>query len=287
VFGDRESDMFEQLEAINARPAPFQFYTAEALWNDPYTSSKMLECHLNPNIDVSSRRAEFIDRSVEWIVDRFGVRSGTRIADFGCGPGLYTSRLAATGADVTGIDFSARSIRYARESAAQRGLPIDYVQQNYLEYTTEKRFDLITMIFCDYCALSPAQRLALRGRWRELLVNGGAVLLDVYTMHAYAQRREARTYQLNRSNDFWSPGRHYRFLTTFKYDEERVALDKYTIIEPARTRVVYNWLQYFDEESLRREFEGNGFEVAGLYADVAGASLTPDAPEMAIVARIA
>ena len=150
----------------------------------------------------------------------FGVGEGTRIADFGCGPGLYTSRLAAAGADVTGIDFSKRSIQYAREFAAERGLPIDYVRQSYLEYETEKRFDLITMIMCDFCALSPVQRKAMLARWHRLLVAGGSVLLDVYTMNAYNQREEAQSYELNQLNGFWSPGRYYGFLNTFKYDED-------------------------------------------------------------------
>jgi len=277
--------MFNQLEEINSRPAPFEFYTVETLWNDPHTSAKMLEYHLNSDVDLSSRRGEFIDRSVEWIVAQFGVRESTRIADFGCGPGLYASRLAAVGADVTGIDLSERSIEYARSVAVERGLHIDYVRQNYLEYETERRFDLILMIFCDFCALSPAQRKTLLGKWRRLLKAGGSVLLDVCSMNMYAQREEAQSYALNLLDGFWSEEKYYGFLNTFKYDDARVSLDKYTLIEPARTRVVYNWLQYYDEESLRAEFAENGFEVAGIYGDVAGAPLTSDSLEMAIVAR--
>jgi SAM-dependent methyltransferase len=277
--------MFNQLEKINARPAPFEFYTAEELWNDPHTSAKMLEYHLNPDVDLSSRCGEFIDRSAEWIIAHFGVREGTRIADFGCGPGLYASRLAAAGADVTGIDFSERSIAHAREVAAERGLYIDYVHQNYLDYETEKRFDLIIMIFCDFCALSPAQRGTMLNKWRRLLKAGGSLLLDVCSMNMYYQREEAQTYALNQLDSFWSAERYYGFLNTLKYDDVRVSLDKYTIIEPARTRVVYNWLQYFDEGSLRAEFEDNGFDVAGIYGDVAGAPLPPDSLEMAIAAR--
>jgi len=39
--------MFDQLEEINSRPKPFEFYTAEKLWTDEYTSKKMLDYHLN------------------------------------------------------------------------------------------------------------------------------------------------------------------------------------------------------------------------------------------------
>jgi hypothetical protein len=51
--------MFQELEGINSRPAPFEFYTASDLWTDEHTSEQMLSFHLNEEIDVSSRNAEF------------------------------------------------------------------------------------------------------------------------------------------------------------------------------------------------------------------------------------
>ena len=116
--------MFEELERINSRPKPFEFYTASDLWTDEHTSKQMLSYHLNEEVDVSSRNAAFIDRSVEWIASHFNVRDGTKIADFGCGPGLYASRLARKQADVTGVDFSKRSIQHAQEVASSEGLSI-------------------------------------------------------------------------------------------------------------------------------------------------------------------
>ena len=118
--------MFTVLKKICARPTPFEIYTAEALWTDPHTSAQMLSYHLNEAIDVSSRRADFIDRSVAWLLDHFAIDVGTRVHDVGCGPGLYTTRLAAAGAQVSGIDFSQRSIDHARAMATQHGLVIDY-----------------------------------------------------------------------------------------------------------------------------------------------------------------
>jgi 2-polyprenyl-3-methyl-5-hydroxy-6-metoxy-1,4-benzoquinol methylase len=116
--------MFDELEKINTRPRPFEFYTASDLWTDAHTSKQMLSFHLNEEIDVSSRKAAFIDRSVEWIVSYFNVGSGRRIADFGCGPGLYSTNLAQKQAVVTGIDFSKRSVQHAEEVAEREGLSI-------------------------------------------------------------------------------------------------------------------------------------------------------------------
>ena len=59
--------MFTELEGINSRPEPFQYYTAEELWTDEHTSKQMLEYHLNDFVDASSRNKKFINRSVEWI----------------------------------------------------------------------------------------------------------------------------------------------------------------------------------------------------------------------------
>ena len=277
--------MFIELERINERPEPFQFYTASDLWTDEHTSAKMLSYHLDDAIDLSSRNAQFINRSVEWIASRFNIGKDTKIADFGCGPGLYTTRLAKRQANVTGIDFSRRSIEYAQEVAASEQLNINYVTQNYLEFETENRFDLVLMIMCDFCALSPIQRRVILGKFHKILKLGGSVLLDVCSLEAFDQREEASTYKVNLLNGFWSPNKYYGFLNTFKYDQEKVVLDKYTIVESDRTRTVYNWLQYFAPKELEREFVEGGFSIDGLYSDVAGTPYDRKSSEFAVIAK--
>ncbi len=277
--------MFEALESINERPMPFEYDTIEDLWNDEHSSKQMLKYHLNPEVDLSSRKASFIDQSVEWIVSRFKVRPGTQIADFGCGPGLYTSRLAEKQADVTGIDISKRSIRFAQEAAKKAGLDIRYVNQNYLTYETDSRFDLIIMIFHDFCALNQEQRKIMLFKFTSMLKPGGSVLLDVLSVTAFAKRKEKSIYKADLLDGFWAANKYYGFLNTIKYDEEKVVLDKYTIVEPDGMRTVYNWLQYFSEDSLKREFLKNGFETEALYSDVAGRTFNSVSDEIAIVAK--
>jgi 2-polyprenyl-3-methyl-5-hydroxy-6-metoxy-1,4-benzoquinol methylase len=277
--------MFGELEMINERPEPFQFYTASDLWTDKHTSKQMLSYHLNEAIDVSSRNEQFINRSVEWIASEFNISRDRKIADFGCGPGLYTTRLAKRGASLTGIDFSERSIEYAKEDAAREQLNIIYVNQNYLEFETEDRFDLVLMIMCDFCALSPTQRKEILSKFNRILKPGGSVLLDVYSLAAFDQREEVAIYEVNLLNGFWSPKKYYGFLNTFKYEEEKVALDKYTIVESERTRTVYNWLQYFAPEAIEREFIDAGFFIKGLYSDVAGTLYDPKSSEFAVIAN--
>ena len=112
------TSLFSALESINKKPNPFSIYTARELWTDEYTSEQMLALHLDGEVDVSSRRTSFIDSSVRWMIEHFALSESSRVIDFGCGPGLYTSRFARLGTEVVGIDFSSRSIEYAEESVA-------------------------------------------------------------------------------------------------------------------------------------------------------------------------
>jgi SAM-dependent methyltransferase len=277
--------MFEELEKINTRPKPFEFYTAPELWTDEHTSKQMLMFHLNQNVDLASRNIEFIDHSVDWIATHFQVGKNTEIADFGCGPGLYTTKLAQRGAIVTGIDFSENSINYAKKVAAEKDLEINYVLENYLDFETTSKFDLITMIFCDFCALSPEQRNKILLKFNSFLKPDGSVLLDVHSLNSFNQREESAIYELNQLNSFWSPNKYYGFLNTFKYEKEKVICDKYTIIEPTRKRTIYNWLQYFSPDALEREFAECGFAIEDFYSDVAGSPFDSGSMEFAAVAR--
>jgi len=276
--------MYNDLAEICSRPEPFSVYTADVLWTDEHISEQMLRFHLDDNTDLASRRSDFMERSVDWMVHEFQIGAGVRIIDFGCGPGHYTTRLAKTGAMVTGIDFSPRSLAHATAVAEQEHLSINYIRQNYLEFETTEKYDLIIMIFCDFCALSPSQRQRMLRKFGGLLAAGGHILLDVHTCNTYDRQAEKTVFGPDLMNGFWSKNPYYGFLNTFKYPGCRVTLDKYTIVEAERRWSVYNWLQYFDSESIGKEFSAAGLNISAFYGDVAGAPLTASSPDMAVVA---
>ena len=278
-----QSSLFSFLEDANSRPAVFSKYTAKDLWTDEHTSAQMLAYHLNENVDLSSRRGAFIEASSRWMIEHFNLPEGSRVADFGCGPGLYCTHFARAQLDVVGVDFSKRSITHARQRAEENGLVITYVEADYLEYQPDGQFDLIVMIMCDFCALSPRQRTTMLSRFNRLLAQGGHIVLDVYSMTAFENKAEERYYQKNQLNGFWSRSAYYAFVSTFKFEAEKVSLDKYTIVEEQRQREVYNWLQYFTPETLGAEARAADLEVTEAYGNVAGAPYDADAAEFAVV----
>lgn len=277
-------NLFEALTTITHQPSVWSKYTAGQLWADPHVAKQMLEFHLNQDVELASRNERFIDESVTWLKTTFGLGENAKVIDFGCGPGLYTSRFAQCGADVTGVDFSANSLDYARQYADEHALSITYVEQNYLGFETEATFDLITMIMCDFCALSPQQRGGLLKKWEQMLAPDGAIVFDVYTDKAFASRKESSTFERNLMNNFWAPCDYFGFINVFKYIEEKVKLDKYTIVLPDEVRVIYNWLQFFTLEALTEEVEAQGLRIDSIYNDVRGEEYT-GSEEMAVVLR--
>ncbi|WP_260679517.1 SAM-dependent methyltransferase [Streptomyces albidoflavus] len=262
---------------------------------DPHLAGRMLAAHLDPAVDLSTYRASFVTRALTWLTEKFQVRPGVRVADLGCGPGLYATPLARTGARVTGIDLSEGSLAYARREAAREGTPVRYVQGDYLEWGDAaaedgERYDLVLLVMRDYCALAPHQRARLLAAVRERLAPGGSFVLDVDAVAAFAEVEEGCAYAPGLMDGFWSPEPYVGFRHTLRYAEDEVpgggpvSLDKYDILTADRHRVFCNWVRHFTPETLAAELTAAGLTLREAYGDLAGAPYAPDGPHFAGVA---
>ena len=118
-----------------------------------------------------------------------------------------------------------------------------------------------------------------------LLEEGGRIVLGVYSLRAFADKQEGLVCEKNQLNGFWSADPYFGFVASFKYDVEKVSLDKYTIVEANRQREIFNWLQYFSPESLGKEAQAAGLQVDELFGDVAGNPYDADSAEFAVVMK--
>jgi SAM-dependent methyltransferase len=258
-----------QLIELQQKPAPFT--RGEPLfWDDPHISTQMLKVHLDPNIEAASRRPETIDRSVKWIIETLALKIHDRVLDLGCGPGLYASRFARAGLQVTGVDFSHNSIDYARRSASENNLNIDYRRQNYLELEEENLYDAVFLIFGDFCPLDPQQRSTLLGNIHRALRPEGRFVLDVTTReHRRKHGNKNGWYALE--SGFWKPGPHLVLEEGFDYPEQSIWLDQYTTIEgDGKVSVYRNWFQDYTPETITAELMQSGFSVESLWGDLTG-----------------
>ena len=271
-----------QLVTLQQKPAPFT--PGEPLfWNDPHISAQMLQAHLNPDIDGASRKPETINRSVQWLIDVLGCKTGASLLDLGCGPGLYASRFAGAGFRVTGVDYSCRSIEYATQYAAENNLNIQYRYQNYLELADENQYDAVMLIYGDFCPLNPDQRATLLQNIHRALKPNGKFELDVST-RSLRMRHSNRNNWYAAESGFWKPGPHLVLEEGFDYPEQCIWLDQYTVIESDGKISVYrNWFQDYAPDSITAELVQGGFQVESLSGDLTGTPYSPDSEWIGVI----
>ena len=257
--------MYQQLLEFSRRPEPFSRYTTDLLWTDPHIGRRMLAYHLDPEIDAASRRAATIDATVDWLDRSFGL-AGRRVLDLGCGPGLYATRMAAGGADVTGLDFSPVSIAHARDNIPA-GAKLSYVEADYLASPLPGPADLVTQIYGDYCALSPDRRRTLLHSVAEALAPGGRFVFDVYSPGQLDAMSEGSAFGHRFMDGFWSAEDYFGFRQSWLYRAERISLERFLVVEPARSFEVFNWMQYYTPEAIAAELAEAGF-VADAFVEV-------------------
>jgi len=274
----------EIIKQLQEKPEPFT--PGEPLfWDDPHISAQMLKWHLNPENDVASRRPETIQKSVSWLIASLGLQAGDSILDLGCGPGLYTARLAERGLRVTGVDYSHRSIEHATEFARQHNLDIRYRYQDYLTLEDENQYDAALLIYGDFCPLSPEQRSRLLGNVHCALKPGGHFVLDV-TTPTHRKKHGNRNGWYAVETGFWKRRPHLVLEEGFDYPEQSIFLDQAIVIEEGGKVSVYrNWFQDFIRETIASELEAGGFTVKSVWNDLTGTPFSEDTEWIGIVAR--
>ncbi len=240
----------QELIATAQKPEIYTNGTA-TMWVDEYISTQLLETHLSQETDLASRKETTISSTVEWILNKVP-GDNLNILDLGCGPGLYTEKLAEKGHRVAGMDLSANSIRYAKESAHTKKLNISYLQQNYLELEEENKYDLVMIIFTDFGVLPPDQRETLLGKIYRALKPGGIFLFDVLNENYPANESGSKEWEVSKKG-FWRNKPYLSLAESFYYEEQKVALNQHIIIEETGKMDVYRfWIHTFSHADLEK-----------------------------------
>lgn len=197
--------------------------------------------------------------------------------------GQAPDRFARLGLKVTGIDLSRGSLTYAKSTAQKEALDIDYIEQNYLKFQTEETYDLITMIYCDYCALSDSQRADLLKVFKGMMTKESRIFIDVHTKVLYKSFQEGMSFKYQPQGGFWREKPYYEFLSRFKYDD--ITLEKYNVYTDDETLEIYNWLKCFNREAIEQELGKHGLMIESFYSDVAGRAYEESSDTMALVIK--
>jgi SAM-dependent methyltransferase len=153
-------------------------------WHDEAFSARMLREHLSQAHDAASRRATTIEAQCAWIHETVLHSRPTRVLDLGCGPGLYTSRLAEQGHTCLGIDYSPAAIAWAMEYAHTHRLACEYRQSDLRITDFGTNYGLILLIYGELNVFPPAEAVSILTKACDALAVGGVLLLEPHTFDA-------------------------------------------------------------------------------------------------------
>ena len=280
----------ELMDILAGRAAPSPWSEGDNIpWHDPGFSQRMLREHLSQAHDRASRRLTKIDRQVAWIHEAVLGGEPTRVVDLGCGPGLYTSRLARRGHTCLGIDYSPASIRHAREEAQRHGLSCRYVLGDLREasYGADGSAGLVMCLFGEFNVFRPDHARLILAKAHQVLGSGGLLLLEPHTYAAVRHMGDAPPSWYASSSGLFAPSPHLVLMEGFWDAQSEAVTQRYWVVDAATGEVTRHAqsLQAYDREGYERVLCAQGFQVLGVYPSLLGEPDPEEADLMAIVAR--
>jgi SAM-dependent methyltransferase len=253
-------------------------------WNDPDFSKRMLKEHLSQAHDAASRRAPTIKKHVNWIHQTVLGGRPSHILDLGCGPGLYSSRLAALGHTCHGIDFSPASIAYAKKHADKR---CQFTLADVRTADYGQGFDLAMFIYGELNVFTKPDARRILNKAYEALLHGGKLLLEISTYDGVEQigNQLATWYSSPRGLFLDKP--HLCLMESFWDVSRHVATERYMIVD-AGTGEVSRYAsssQAYDECSIKILLRGIGFKKVKFYPSLTGKDESGADDFMVIVAE--
>lgn len=252
----------------------------ELFWTDPHISKQMLKAHLDNSVEGASRNHSYIKESAGWISRLMKNPGGKALLDLGCGPGLYGEEFSQLGFRVTGVDFSKRSIDYAK-SHTKNGT---YLCEDYLNLNLKEQFDVITLIYCDYGALTPEDRRKLLEVIDAHLKPGGYLVMDCFTKMQFEERKEETKISLHEGG-FWNKAFYCLVEKYRSFSQEQVWAEQFIVLTENKLHTYYLYNTAFDPKRLEKEItELKNYELS-YFSDVRGNEYTSQSKTICVVAK--
>jgi SAM-dependent methyltransferase len=241
-------------------------------WNDPDFSRRILREHLTQKHDAASRRTRIIEKHVDWIHTAVLKERPARVLDLGCGPGLYTGRLARLGHACSGIDFSPAAIAYAVERAGEESLDCTYQLEDIRRADFGSAFDLVMFIFGEFNVFRPKDAKLILKKAHAALAPGGQLLLEVSTFDAIREIGEQPSMWYSGRSGLFSDRPHFCLMESFWDMTHSVSTERYIIVD-ARTAAVNLYAsstQAYTEPGYRTLLEKCGFREVAFHLSLTG-----------------
>ena len=244
-------------------------------WDEPAFSQRILKEHLAQDNDAASRPAGLIKKQVDWIHRQLLAGKPARILDLGCGPGLYTARLAKAGHICTGIDFAPAPIEYAIQNAPENCTYL-FADIRSADYASEQHdgYDLIMFIFGAFNLFRPVDARLILTKACAALKPGGLLLLEASSLDAVDQIGNQPAMWYSAESGLFSDKPHICLMETFWDDENTTATERFFIVDADTGQVTRHAAstQAYEQEQIEALLSETGFEKITFFPSLTGES---------------
>lgn len=267
---------------LNFLETPKPFQTVENnLWKNERVSDFIFDAHFNNNVYGGSKDEVFIEQAVQFIHSIIYSNSSKSVLDLGCGPGLYSLRIAAKGLDVVGVDFSSRSIEYANKHNFFQNLR--YFENDILHFKMNERFDFCLLLFRIYNTFSENDRKRLLQNIRQHLNTDGYFLLDVPSEQLFSLENNLNIW--NYDLDFKYSSEKWAHLYSKIIYPNKLVLNRSIYIFNDKQLLFYDWVQFFSVSEIKKELINSGFKIVSVYNDINGGDFTSSSENIAVLCQ--
>ena len=238
-------------------------------WNDPDFSRRMLKEHLSQKHDAASRRTPIIKKHVDWIHNFVLDGRPSRVLDLGCGPGLYSARLAALGHTCRGIDFGPASIEYAVKHAPEN---CSYTLGDVRTTDFGSGYDLVMFIFGEFNVFKPEDARLILSKAYAALNPGGKILLEPHTFDAVYEIGNQPATWYSAKDKLFAEEPYLCLMESFWDEYLSVTIERYIIVDAASGEVTRysSSMQAYEDDELAEILTQVGFQNPEFYSSLRG-----------------
>jgi SAM-dependent methyltransferase len=220
---------------------------------------------------------ERTDAEVASLVELLRLEAPLDILDLACGTGRHANRLAALGHRLTGVDLMEGFLELARKEAAEKGLPVRYLQGDMRRTAFQEAFDRVMLLFTAFGYFDDQDNLlVLKNVWRALRP-GGLFITDTMNRDVVLKNFQP-VHVTEKDGNLMIDRNSFDSLNGLFYNQRVVIRDGIRRDKPFKIRL-YNPTEF---AALLRQA---GLEVVAMYGGFDAQPVSAESRRLVVLAR--
>jgi cyclopropane fatty-acyl-phospholipid synthase-like methyltransferase len=203
--------------------------------------------------------SELTVKETEFIIEYFNLVPGKKVLDLMCGYGRHAIALANAGIEVTAVDNLSDYITEIKEAASENQLPINAINSDVMQFTTDAKFDLVICMGNSFNFFNPEESENLLAKIYSFLNEKGQLLIHTWSIAEIAipQFKEKS----------WAEINGLKYLTSSKYLFSPTRIETETIIigpKSTETKIAVDYI--FSLAEITTLLKRNGYILKEIYS---------------------